>query len=113
MNYLQRRKIALVLIKILRVIVYAVLLTVTCFGTALWFVSPFVLGGIIIADHLDKTIPLFNGSMFYLWLVSIIIVFVPLLIYSIVYRIKQDRKNKKALKEALEKAKVKGEKDKG
>lgn len=106
------KKISLVLLKILLTIVYVIVLIATCFGVAIWFSSPVVLGYVTVMDYLAKPITLFNGNIAYLWLCAVSIVFVPLIIYSVIYRIRQKAKAKKAFQEALAKAKEEGEKSK-
>ena len=93
-------------------LVYCIVLVVTCFGVAIWFSSPIVLGYVTVMTYIAKSITLLNGNIAYLWLCAVAILFVPLLIYSIIYRIRQKVKQKKAFQEALAKAKEKGEKSK-
>lgn len=105
-----KNKFLLVLIKALLHLLYAIVVTVTCFGVSLWFASPVVLGYIVVMTQINRPITLLHGNYLYLWLCAITIIFVPLLIYSIIYRIRLQIKKKKAIQEALAKAKAEGEK---
>lgn len=106
------KKFLLVLLKILLSVVYAIVLIATCFFVALGFSSPLVLLYITVMQGLGKIITLFGGTVLYIWACATLAIFIPLLVYSIVYRINQKRKSKEAFQEALAKAKEEGEKSK-
>lgn len=105
-----KKSFLLVLIKALLNLLYAMVVAVTCFGVSIWFSSPVVLLYVTIMQGLKKAIPFFNGTILYLWASVTAVIFVPLLIYSIIYRIRLQIKKKKAIQEALAKAKAEGEK---
>lgn len=100
------KKVWLVLLKSLLRILYTIVLLATCAGISVIFSSPVVLGYITIMDCLNKPITLLGGKILYLWLFAVAVVFVPLLVYSIVYRIKQLVKTKEALQKAKAQAKA-------
>ena len=85
-------------------LLYAVVLVLTCAFSAIWISSPFVLTFLVVLNKLNKPLALLNGDILYLWLTVSAVIFVPLLIYSIIYRIIQKEKTKKALAQAREKA---------
>lgn len=100
------KKVLLVLLKILLSLVYAVVLVLTCFGIAVCFSSPITMLYLAIMQCLEKAVTLFNGNIFCIWALTTAIGFVPLLIFSVVYRIKQNIARKKALRSAIAKAKA-------
>ena len=100
------KKVWLVLLKILLILAYAVVLILTCFGVAVCFSSPITLLYLAIMQCLEKAVTLFKGNIFYVWALTTAIGFVPLLIFSIVYRIKQKISRKKELLSAIAKAKA-------
>ena len=88
---------------------YYALVIFTCALTAILFASPIVLLYLTITQCLGRTLTLFNGQFIFYWLISSAVIFVPLLIYSVIYRIRLRIKQKKATQEALEKAKKEAE----
>ena len=103
------KKALLVLLKICLQILYAVILIVTCSGVACVFSSPVILLYLTIMQSIAKPITILGGRIAYLWLCVMAVIFIPLMIYSVIYRIRLSIKQKKALKEAMAQAKVEGE----
>lgn len=88
---------------------YYALVIFTCALTAILVASPIVLLYLTVMQCIGKALTLFNGQFIFYWLISSTVIFVPLLIYSVIYRIRLSIKQKKAMQEALEKAKKEAE----
>ena len=86
-------------------LLYAVILVLTCAFTSVWLCSPIVLAYLVVLNKLGKAVALLSGDFLNIWLVASAILFVPILIYSIVYRIKQKLTLNVKLKQAMEKPK--------
>lgn len=89
-------------------LLYVVILLLTCATTAIGISSPIVLTYLVVLNKLGKAVTILNGDYLYLWLCVTAVFFIPILLYSIIYRIRQ----KIRLSRAVEQAKAQKEKEK-